>query len=66
MSRQRSFNILVWNVCGVNSQGKWDALRDKITESALSVVCLQETKQEHFDSSYLRKFCPRQLDKFAF
>jgi exonuclease III len=56
----------VWNVCGINSQGKWDALRDKITESAASVVCLQETKREHFDSSYLRKFCPRQLDKFAF
>jgi exonuclease III len=59
MSRQRSFNILVWNVRGINSQGKWDALRDKITESAASVVCLQETKREHFDSSYLRKFCPR-------
>jgi exonuclease III len=56
----------VWNVRGINSQCKWDALRDKINESTASMVCLQETKREHFHSSYLCKFCPRKLDKYAF
>jgi exonuclease III len=50
MNRHRSFNILVWNVRRINSQSKWDALRDKITESATLVVCLQETKRDQFDS----------------
>jgi hypothetical protein len=28
------------------------------------VVCLQETKREHFDVAYLKIFCHRHLDKF--
>jgi mRNA deadenylase 3'-5' endonuclease subunit Ccr4 len=30
------------------------------------LVCLQETKRENFDSFYIKKFCPRNLDKYAF
>lgn len=59
-------NILVWNVRGINSQMKWDALRDKILESKASIVCLQETNREFFDEAYIKKFCPRHLDKFEF
>lgn len=52
----RITNFLVWNVRGLNSQQKWDALRDKINESNASVVCLQETKRNSFDRDYIRKF----------
>lgn len=59
-------NFLVWNDRGINSQGKWDAIRSKIEECSASVVCLQETKRELFDDNYLKNFFPRALDKFAF
>jgi hypothetical protein len=35
MNQSRAFNLLVWNVRGINSQGKWDAIRDKIAESSV-------------------------------
>lgn len=61
----RSINILVWNVRGINSQGKWDTIRNKIDEGAASVVCLQETKRDSFDSFYVSKFFPRQFNNFV-
>jgi exonuclease III len=66
VNQNRSIKILVWNVRGINSQGKWDALRDKIGESGASIIYLQETKRSNFDASYLKKLCPRNLSKFEF
>jgi len=66
MDNNRCTKVLFWNVRGINSQVKWDAIRDKISESACQIVCLQETKKETFDSFYIKKFCPRNLDKFAY
>lgn len=66
MSNNRIFNILVWNVRGINSKEKWDALRAKINESSCHLVCLQETKRSSFDHLYLKKFCPKNLNSFAF
>jgi len=54
----RSWNILCWNIRGLNNQDKWDALRYKIDESSFSVLCLQETKRESFDMAYIRNFAP--------
>lgn len=62
----RPMKVLVWNVRGINSQAKWDAIRDKISESSASIVCLQETKRENFSLEYIRNFCPRQMDKFEY
>lgn len=62
----RSWHILCWNIRGINASKKWDAVRDKIEESSCSVICLQETKREHFDISFIRKFAPRRFDKFDF
>lgn len=47
----RSCNILFWNIGGINSEQKWLALFDEISESSCSIICLQETKREHFDHS---------------
>lgn len=66
MNSTRSWNILVWNVRGSNAQSKWDCIRDKISESSASILCLQETKKEFVDASYISKFCPRNMNKFAF
>jgi len=62
----RNWNILCWNVRGINGQNKWDALRNKIDESSCAVVCLQETKREFFDAPYIRNFAPRRLDTFDY
>lgn len=67
MSNQnRIWNIFSWNIRGINSRDKWDHIRAKILESGAAIVCLQETKREDFDASYITKFCPKQLNKFAF
>lgn len=66
MDNNRNIKILVWNIRGMNSQEKWDAIRAKISESPCHILCLQETKREHFDSFYLKKLCPRNLDRFYF
>ena len=60
----RNWNILCCNVRGINLQAKWDALRNKIDESSCAIVCIQETKRDSFDASYIRNFAPRRLDKF--
>lgn len=60
----RSWNILCWNVRGINSPGRWDDIRLKIEESACSIIALQETKREEFDISYIKKFCPKRFNKF--
>lgn len=63
---KRAWKILCWNVRGINSESKWDAIRSKIVESNCDVVCLQETKRESFDSQYVKNFCSHSLDCFKF
>ena len=59
-------NTRNWNIRGINDPGKHNAVRAKIEESACSIFCLQETKREHFEHSYIKKFAPNRFDKFAF
>ena len=49
LESMENVSILVWNVCGLNDPDKWLAIRNMIDESSCSVVCIQETKQNHFD-----------------
>lgn len=62
----KSWNILNWNIRGINDRSKWLALRNKIEEFACDILCLQETKREDFDSLYTKNFCPKRLNKFEF
>lgn len=62
----RAWTILCSNIRGINSEGKWESIRNKISESSCDVVSLQETKRDSFDISYIRKFCPRSFDSFCF
>src|SRR5688572_22551262 len=63
---KRTWNILCWNVRGINSDKKCNSIRDKIIESHCHMICLQETKREQLDTMFLRKFCPPSFDKFEF
>ena len=62
----RSWKVLSWNVRGINAEWKWDAVGNKILQSGCDIFCLQETKRENFDISFLRKFSPNCFDCFDF
>jgi exonuclease III len=66
LNSKRSWRILSWNIRGINSEGKWDAIRCKVAESGCDIICLQETKREFFDSQYLRNLRPPSFDSFEF
>jgi exonuclease III len=53
-----------WNIRGINSEKKWLALGNKIEECGCEIICLQDTKREHFDLQFIRKFCPKKFTKF--
>src|SRR4051812_19954141 len=60
----RSYNIMNWNIRGLNDSNKWLAINEKITESGSDFICIHETKREHFDSRYMHNFCPKHFNKF--
>jgi len=66
MNSARAWNILCWNVHGLNDNEKWDPIRNKIDESNANIFCLQETKRETFDLQNVRKFAPKRFDKFDY
>jgi len=57
---------LNWNIIGINSEHKCNAIREKIDESDCAIFCIQETKREQFDHSFIRKLAPKRFNKFAF
>jgi hypothetical protein len=59
----RRWNILCWNIRGINATNKWTSLRSKILESKCGIVCI---KREIFDQAYLRNFCPSQFYSFDY
>lgn len=62
----RNWGICNWNLRGINSQERCDDIANKVNESNCNILCLQETKREHFDSAYIRKFCPRRMNQFIY
>jgi exonuclease III len=63
---KRTWSILNWNIRGINSEDKCNAIKEKIEESACAIFCIQETKRDHFDHSYIKKLAPKRFDKFAY
>jgi exonuclease III len=62
----RNWNVLCWNIRGINATNKLTAQRSKIKESNCDIICIQETKRETFDQAYLRNLCPSQFDCFDY
>lgn len=61
-----TWNVLCWNVHGLNSPDKQLALMNAINSSGCTVICIQESKMQTFDASTLKMLCPRRFDSFAF
>lgn len=65
-SVNRNWNILNWNVRGLNADDKQRAVRSKIDESGCAIYCIQETKMQHIDHSKIRRWAPRRFNQFAY
>lgn len=61
----KKWNVLCWNIRGVNSNKKWNAVRDRVNDSMCDVICLQETKRESFDAAFIRNICPQTFDQYV-
>jgi hypothetical protein len=48
MTNTNNWNILDWNIRGINSQARWNDIRQRIDETNCNILCLQETKRESF------------------
>jgi exonuclease III len=66
MTNTNNWNIMDWNIRGINSQDRWNDIRQRFDETNCNIICLQETKRENFDQAYLRNFCPKNLNQFAY
>lgn len=66
MNTNRLWKVLCWNVRGVNSEKKWNSIRDEVTESRSDIICLQETKKEVIDQTFIRNICPQGFDSFVY
>ena len=60
------WNVLCWNIHGLNSDDKQLALNNVVRSSGCSVICLQETKKTTFVLAFIKSCYPRKFDKFAF
>lgn len=49
----RSWQILCWNIRGLNDANKWDAVWGKVEESGCAIICLQETKKQDCDMAFI-------------
>ena len=61
----RNWNVLCWNIRGMNSDKKLLALSNAISVSGYATVCLQETKKPAIDLAFIKTFCPNRFNKFA-
>jgi hypothetical protein len=46
LSMVECFSIISWNVRGLNSPARWEAIRDMVQAHMPKMVCFQETKME--------------------
>ena len=66
MSLLKQWLVLCWNMRWLNSKEKQLALANAIELSGCAIICLQETKMESIDISFMKSCCPKRFDEFAF
>ena len=62
----KSWNVLSWDIRGINSGAKLLAIRNAIDTSGCYMLCIQETKHESLNHAFIKTFCPKRFDKFVF
>ena len=66
MTQHKDWKILNWNVRGVNSDKKWNSIREKIIESKSEIICLRKTKKRELWQQLHQKLLPPDFDAFQF
>jgi exonuclease III len=66
MSHKIIWKILNWNIRGINSENKWNALASKIEESNCDIICIQKLKGNILMGSTSRNFVTRNSMSFFF
>jgi exonuclease III len=46
-------NILIWNVCGLNSRAHHHVVTDLVTQERISLLCLEETKIHVIENQFI-------------
>jgi len=60
------FSLLVWNVRGLNSPARCDAIYQLVLLSGASMVCFQETKLQVVSRDVVDRCLGREFDQFFF
>ena len=66
MVMDRNPQILCWNVRGLNSPAKRNAVREFVVESKVNLVCLQEMKLAHVSDSIVLDTLGPQFEDYYF
>lgn len=66
MAHNKFWNVLCWNIRGMNSNEKCIALKNAIHVSGCAVICLQETKLSSCNMSFIHSICPKCFHQFLF
>lgn len=64
--QNQNWIVLNWNIQGINDDCKTDAVRSKMRESSCALFCIQETKKQHFNHFFNKKFAPKSSNQLAF
>lgn len=59
----KQLKIMSWNVRGLGSKRKRDVVRNIIRSLRCDVVCIQETKLDNYDLSYVSSLLPSYFDR---
>lgn len=58
MNTMKKFNVLCWNVRGLSNPEKSDVVRNQIKDSRCDVICIQETKWNGDELTYVSRVLP--------
>ena len=56
----------IWKCRGAGKNGMSTCISNIIFYHFQDFICLQETKRDSFDASFVKKFCPKKFDMFEF
>jgi exonuclease III len=61
-----SFEILYWNVRGLNDPTKRDAVREFVASLRVSVICLQDTRLDVIDNFLIKQCLGPSFDGYVY
>jgi hypothetical protein len=60
-----TWNVLDWNLRGINSQERWDDINNEL-KNAVAISCAPRKLREFFFTRHTSIFCHRKFNKYAY